>query len=489
MENRLRPKLTDQKMSLKKLLTGTALLSSVNMLRLIVQFLSLPLLARILSPADYGVVAMAMPIVLLVMLFADSGLGSSLVRDKSADLTAWHSCFWLTVAFGAGLCLLLATLAPVIAYWMQEPTLGAVMASLATVIFLQSLALVPGAALQQRGLFARIALAEISAMAASVGVAISAALHGMGVWALVWQQVTLYAVRLVLNLVFSPYRPRAVFKWASALPHVIFGWNLLAANVVGFGSRTVESMAIGKVRGAADLGTYGMAFQFARLPWMLVTGPLQYVLYPLVAGAQSDPGKLRAQVLLASKVLATLLIAPMALVGAASVPVFDLLLSEKWREAAHVFALIMPAAAALPVVGILGTFVLAIGRPEVQLKLTTQSSVLWLICLGGSVWFGLSTIALAYTLFTLAFSVWSLRVILPLLGCSLTDYYKAIGGQIVLAIVAAAAYRTIVYIWPMDDAGAIGLAIVCALVCVLGSAGIQMKSILKDYREAFSMPI
>lgn len=486
--NSLHPKLIDRSMaSLKKLVTGTALLSSVNILRLLVQFLSLPLLARLLSPEDYGVVAMAMPIVLFVMAFADSGLGGSLVRDKSADPTAWHSCFWLGSTLGMGLFLALAVLAPAVSQWMHEPQLAAVMASLASVILLQALTLVPGAALQQKGMFGRIAFAEVSGLFASVGVAIWAALHGMGVWALVLQQVVLYGVRLALTAIFSPYRPRIVFDWPSARGHVIFGWNLLAANVVGSASRTVESIIIGKARGATDLGIYGMAFQFARLPWMIVTGPLQYVLYPLVAGTQNDPSRLRAQVLLASKVLATLLLAPMALVGAASVPVFDVLLSEKWRESAYIFTLIIPAAAVMPVVGILGTFVLAIGRPEVQLRLTTQSSVIWLACLGIFVWFGLAAIALAYTVFTLAFAVWSLRIILPLLGCSFTDYAKAIGGQVILAVVAVAAYETITHVWPMNNLGAIGVAVAGAAACVLGSAWVQMKSVRTDYSMAFAL--
>ena len=455
--------------TLRNLVTGTALISSVNMLRLVVQFVSLPLLARLLSPEDYGIVAMAMPILLFVMLFADSGLGVSLVRDQSAGVTAWHSCFWLTTALGAALCLLFAAFAPTFADWMNEPALAAVMATLAVVILLQSLTLVPGAAMQKQGLFSRVAAAEIAGVLASIGVAVAAALHGLGVWALVWQQVVLYAVRLVLTAILSPYRPRFVFEWQAARGHVVFGWKLLVANAIGFAGRSVESIVIGKFRGAADLGVFGMAYQFAKLPWMIVTGPLQFVLFPLIADAQSNPAKLRAQALLVSKVIATLLLAPMALIGAASVPIFDILLSEKWREAAYVFSLIIAAAAIQPVIGVLGTFVLAIGRPDVQLRLTMQSTVLWMIFLFGSVWFGLYAIAIAYTVSTLAFSVWSLRVMLPLVGCSFLDYTKAVGGQVILAIVAAGIYRMITHTWVMTDMSAIMLAIALAGGCVLSS--------------------
>jgi O-antigen/teichoic acid export membrane protein len=462
----------------RKLVTGTALISSVNMLRLVVQFVSLPLLARLLSPEDYGIVAMAMPILLFVMLFADSGLGVSLVRDQSAGTTAWHSCFWLTTGLGAGLCLVFAVIAPTFAEWMNEPELAAVMATLAVVILLQSLTLVPGAALQKQGLFSRVAAAEIAGVLASIGVAITLALNGFGVWALVWQQVVLYGVRLGLTAILSPYRPRFIFEWQAARGHVVFGWKLLVANAITFAGRSAESIIIGKFRGAADLGVFGMAYQFAKLPWMLVTGPLQFVLFPQVADAQNDPVRLRAQALLVSKVIATLLLAPMALIGAASVPIFDILLSEKWREAAYVFSLIIAAAAIQPVIGVLGTFVLAIGRPDVQLRLTMQATVLWMICLSGSVWYGLYAIAIAYTVSTLAFSVWSLRVMLPLLGCSFQDYSKAVGGQIILAIAAAVSYRMIIRLWEMNDLSAIILAISLASGCVLGSFIFSYRNLL-----------
>jgi O-antigen/teichoic acid export membrane protein len=465
-----------------RLVTGTALISSVNVLRLIVQFLSLPLLARFLEPADYGIVGMAMPIILLVMLFADSGLASSLVRDKSDEEDAWHSCFWLTTILGTGLAFVLAGLSPLMSAWLGEPALTAVVTTLACVIVLQSMTLIPGAALQRQGLFGRIAAAEIVALIAGASCALLAAANGMGVWALVWQQVILYGIRLVLTLLWSPYRPKLRFEFQAARDHVLFGWKLLAANLVGLGGRSIESTAIGKVRGADDLGIYGMAFQFLRLPFMIVTGPLQYVLYPIVAGAHGDKAKLRSQVLLASKILAMILLAPMALAGAASVPIFDVVLSEKWREAAYVFTLVVPAAIIQPVIGILGTFVLAVGRPEVQLRLTLQSTLLWMACFFSSVWFGLSAIAVAYSLSTLAFTAWYLTVALPLLNCSVFDYIRATGVHAVIAVAAFITYRTIAASWQIGDLALIGLAAMLAVICTLVSILLEFQSLRTAYR-------
>jgi O-antigen/teichoic acid export membrane protein len=80
-------------MSIRRIAQGTALIGCINVVRLFVQFFSIPVLARLLAPADYGLAAMAMPVILLLMMIADAGLGSSLVRTGATDGPAWHTCF------------------------------------------------------------------------------------------------------------------------------------------------------------------------------------------------------------------------------------------------------------------------------------------------------------------------------------------------------------------------------------------------------------
>jgi O-antigen/teichoic acid export membrane protein len=111
---------------------------------------------------------------------------------------------------------------------------------------------------------------------------------------LIGQQFVFYAGRLTLTLTLSPYRPRLVFALAYAWEHVIFGRNLLGASLISSASRSLENLVIGKIYGPAPVGIYSMAFQFARLPFMLVTGPLQFALYPHVAALRDDKAKLAA---------------------------------------------------------------------------------------------------------------------------------------------------------------------------------------------------
>ena len=413
-------------MHILKVAKGAALIGCINVVRIVVQLFSVPVLARYLSPVDYGLAAMAMPVILFVMMIADAGLGASLVRTGNSDQPAWHTCFWLSAALGIVLASGMALLSPVIGLLLNEPRIVPLIVTLAAIVALQTFTIVPGAAFQQQGRFGTIAATEIVTIGASVGTAVVCAIEGRGVWSLIWQQLVLYAVRLTLTLTCSPYRPRLIFDIVEAREHVRFGWHLLGVNLIGFASRSLENLAIGRIYGAGIVGIYAMAFQFARLPFMLVTGPLQYALYPHIAAIRDDKAKVTSLFLLLTRVLAMVIIPSVGIVAVASEPIFHLLLSKKWGEAIPVFILIAPATALQPVTAIIGTFLMALGRTDVQKHLAMQFALVWLVGLVVAVWYGIEAVAATYTICVMLFSVWSLRVCLPLVNCSLTLYARVL---------------------------------------------------------------
>jgi len=144
---------------------------------------------------------------------------------------------------------------------------------------------------------------------------------------------------------------------------------------------------------AGPVGIYSMAFQFARLPFMLVTGPLQYVLYPHIAPLREDKKKLSALFLLFTRVLAMTVLPAVGLVAVASEPIFHVLLSKKWGQAAPIFVLIAPAAALQPVTAMVGTFLMALGRTDVQMRLAFQFAAVWLVGLWFRFGYGIEAVA------------------------------------------------------------------------------------------------
>ncbi len=464
-----RRKKGERKLSFKQIAKGTALIGFVNVVRLVAQLFSVPVLARLLSPADYGLAAMSMPVILFVMMIADAGLSTSLVRSGKVDQPAWHTCFWLSVALGILFAIAVILLSPVVGFLASEPRLVPLITVLAAIIPLQTLTLVPGAALQQQKRFATIAMAEIGSLVASIGAAVACALAGFGVWALIWQQIVFYIVRVMLTLACSPYRPRLIFDLPDAWEHVIFGRNLLGVALITSASRAIENLAIGKINGPGATGIYSMAFQFARLPFMLVTGPLQYVLYPHIAAIREDKTKLAALFLLFTRLLAMVVFPGVCLVALASEPMFHLLLSKKWEQAAPIFVLIAPAAALQPVTSIVGTFLMALGRTEVQMRLAGQFAVLWLVGLMLSVWYGIEAVAATYSICGVLFSMWSLRICLPLVDCSFASYARVFMWPVVLTVTAMIGYAMLRSTSATHDVLNVCLSLaLAASVCVVG---------------------
>jgi O-antigen/teichoic acid export membrane protein len=307
-------------------------------------------------------------------------------------------------------------------------------------------------------------LTEIASTSTSLGTAVACAVAGFGVWALVWQQIVFFAVRLTLTLALSPFRPRLIFDVRDASEHIIFGRNLLGATLISSGSRALESFLIGRLCGSSPLGVYSMAFQFARLPFMLVTGPLQYVLYPYIAALRDDKAKLAGLFLVLTRVLALVVCPAVGVIAAASDPVFHLLLTKKWGHAAPIFVLIAPAAALQPVTAILSTFLMGLGRTDVQMRLAGQLAAVWLVGLTLSVWHGIEAVAVAYSICVFLFSLcWTLRIGLPLVDCSFKDYAHALLWPLTLTVSAALLYRMVRFTAPADEVMNVCLAAALAI--------------------------
>jgi PST family polysaccharide transporter len=431
-------------MSLRKTLIHTATLSAVNVLRVLVQFFAIPILARFLAPADYGIVGIAMPFVLFAMMLADAGIGMSLVRTSANERVVWSTCFWLSVALGATLAGVMCAAAPLTAHVYHEPRLTAIVMTLALIVLAQSVSAIPGAMLQQAQKFRAMAIAEVTAMACGVGTAVAVALAGGGAWALVDQQLAFYSVRLTLTWMTSGFTPQMVFDWDSAKEHIQFGRDVLSVNVLSFATRSLDNLVIGKALSAAAVGVYSMAFQFARIPMMLVSGPLQYVLYgQLSAAHHKDKAVIRSNFVVITQVLAVMIFPPVGIVAVAHAPVFDMLLSQKWASAGHVFMLVAPACALQAVASLCGTMLLVLGRADIRLKTTVESGIIWVICLVAAVRFGIDTVAVIYDVLACLYLPRSLSFVLPLIECSVSSYCRAIGVPILITLIASGLYITL----------------------------------------------
>ncbi len=467
-------------MSFRKIIMGTAAMSSVSALRLLSQFLVIPILSRLLSPTDYGLMAIAMPFVLFTMMFADAGVGRSLVRTPSVEKDVWSTCFWLSIILGFFLGLIMIAVAPVAAAIFHEPELQPIIMSLSVVIFAQAVSTIPGAALQQHHKFKAIAAIEMAGLVTGIVVAIGVALAGGGAWALVGQQIAFYIVRGIMAFWCAPFMPLRVFSLKLVKEHLVFGRDIIGVAIVQLISRSADNLIIGKILGSAVVGVYSMAFQFARLPVILVTGPLQYVLYAQLAQIKHNVMAVSQVFLLLTRILAIVIFPVMGMAAVAHQPIFKWLLSEKWTMSGEIFMIAAGACALQTLTGLGGTIMMVLGRTEIQFKVTAEFAALWVVSLLIAVWYGLDVSTMTYNIVVLAYTPRLLMLLLPIIQCSMGKYLHTILTPAVIALVCILTYMLLNRSLELSQWPQILLSALLALIGVGISALVQKNQLATE---------
>ncbi len=470
-------------MSLRGFAINITAMSSVGVVRLLAQFFAIPILSRLLSPADYGVLGLAMPFIIFALTLADPGVSMSLVRTPATDRKAWSTCFWLSLLLGLALGGLMAGFAPVAAMILGEPRLGPIIMALALIIVAQALVAIPGASLQQSQQFKVIAGTELAPTVAGIATAVAIAFRGGGVWALVGQQLVFYAVRLILVLTFSSFRPRLVFDWTSAREHVLFGGNVLGTNLLGLFLRSTDNLIIGKVAGITPVGLYAMGLQFARLPMMMVTGPMQYVLYAQLAKIKDDKVAIRRAFIFLTRSLALVIFPIVGMVAVAHQQVFDLILSAKWSESGELFMIIAPVCALQAVTSLGGTVLMVTGRADIQLRNTVEFGIIWIVALLSSVWFGIWWVAVAYNIAVLAYLPRSLHMVLPHIECPARVYLGAFITPMLSTLLGIGVFFGMKHLLEPGEWPQLGFGGVIALVGIGASALLQRRAFKREFME------
>jgi polysaccharide transporter, PST family len=464
--------------SLRRIVTGTAFVSSASVIRILAQFIALPILSRLLTSTDYGLVAIASPLIAFAMLITDAGLGMSLVRSTPLeDDTAWSTSFWLIFSLGGTLAIALLFLSPLAAYAFGDPRLQLIVLILSFTIAAQAAAVIPGAALQQSRRFSTVAVIEISSTLLGIISAVTAALMGAGVWALVAQQIVFFAVRLCLTLICSPFRPRLIFDLSAIRQHLVFGRDVLGTNLIAHVSGSVDNLAIGGVLGPTSVGFYNMAMQFIRLPTTVITGPLQFVLYSHMATIKDNLPAIRRTFLLITRILAILVIPSLGIVAAAHYPVFKILLSEKWLQSGTLFMILAAAGAVQAMMALGGDIMLVLGRSDLRLRTTIEFSLIWLVALLLSLAISrdIHSVAVAYNCAVVLYMPRTLSIVLSLIKCPFVQYLEAIAIPALATPATIFLYAEIVRVCAPSQYADVAIAAALTLVAMAVCTVIQLR--------------
>lgn len=305
---------------------------------------STAVLARILTPGDFGLIAMVAAVVGFAALFKDLGLSMATVQRERVGHAQVSAMFWVNVAVSTLIALLVAACSPLVAMLYREPRLVPVTIALGSTFILGGLAAQHTALLRRQMRFTALASIEVVSLAVGAAVAIAVAWPTRSYWALVAMTATQAFVAAAMAWALSGWTPGRPRWDADARGMLAFGGYLTGFNLLNYFTRNFDNVLIGAALGAGPLGLYSRAYNLLMLPIRQVNGPATAVAMPALSRLQSDPPAYRRFFLRAVSMM-SLITAPIVAYSFADADLLVLLLlGEQWTGAVDIFRLLAPAA-------------------------------------------------------------------------------------------------------------------------------------------------
>lgn len=348
------------------------------------QFVTTIILASILTPDDFGTVAMASTFLLLAKIVNQFGISASIIQHK--DITEEHlsSAFWVNICIGVVMCLMTILFSGAIGQFYQNDTVVKILRILAVTFIVGSAYTVHFGLLQRELKFKSIAgTIIISAILTSV-ISICLAYYGWGVWSIVWGRLVGDIAACVATMIISQWRPRFIFNLSKFKELFHFGINALGVSFLSYLILNLDNILIGKYLGTALLGVYGMAYNIISIPQKNISGIIASVAFPAFSKIQDDLQNVRVQYFRLINFI-TLLTFPILIGLMALAPDFiAILLNEKWRSIVIPLQILCVVGMVNSVGFTVGSVFFGLGRADLELRLDLVN----LTCLALAIFIG-----------------------------------------------------------------------------------------------------
>ncbi len=359
-----------------------------------VQFVVQIILARLLLPADYGIIALIIVFIAISQTFVQSGLGTALIQKKKVTDVDYSSVFYLSLGVALIFYGILFLGAPFIAAFYNQPLIIPVLRVLGLTLFFGAVNTIQNAVIARNFLFRKLFVSSLGAVLTSGIVGIAMAYTGYGVWALVGQQMTSIVALCGIMWFTVRWRPKLIFSLARVKELFSFGWKLLVSGLINTTYINLSSLIIGKIYPASMLGYYTKGKEFPNALVSNIDSSIQAVMFPAYAKNQ-DNRPLVKQIMRRALVTSAFLVFP-AMAGLAAIagPLVELLLTEKWLIAVPFLQIFCAVYALWPIHTVNLQAINALGRSDVFLRLEIVKKVVGVSVLAVTVPIGIYAMAL-----------------------------------------------------------------------------------------------
>jgi O-antigen/teichoic acid export membrane protein len=406
-------------------------------------------LARILQPEDFGLVAFSSVVIGFVGPFVTQGLGAAIVQRENLEELHLDAAFWFNMTVGTLLSALLALCAPAIASTMGQPDAGPVIAWLAVGLFILSLSSVQGAILRRNLAFRALATRSLVAAVVAGSAAVILALSGFGVWSLVARQLIESIISVVLLWSVSGWRPRLRFSRTHFQDLFRFGFNVVATDLLVFVNRRADNLFIGFFLGPAALGYYAVAYRLLTMALRFLSQTVYRVAMPVVARLQSEPQRVARSFCRITHATAHVSLPIFAGLGLLASDLVPALFGPKWSPSIPVMQLLAGVGALQTLLRPIVAVIVGMGRPEWRLRLQFVDGVMNLAGFAVAVHWGFVAVAFSYLVVNYALAPLWFILLARMIPISPRQYFAQIQAPLFGAAAMCAIVLLVQYALPL----------------------------------------
>jgi O-antigen/teichoic acid export membrane protein len=369
--------------------------------KMIIQFVSGIILARLLTPFDYGCIGMLSIFMVLAEAFIDGGFGSALIQKKCPTQEDYSTIFWWNVVMAFVMYAVLYFCAPAISRFYKIPLLCNVLRVQGLVLFIYALNVIQRNQLKKRLNFKLLSIVSVSTAIIALGITIFMAYKGFGVWALVTQNLIVAAIPSLVFWFYVKWRPKWVFSWRSFKELFSFGFYMFLTHILNRFGQQIQGLLIGKVYNPSTMGYYSKAHSVEKLASTSISQVMTQVTYPLYAEVQDDKEKMQNMVKRLTMTLSYITFPLMFILLLCAKPIFVLLYSERWLQSVPYFQVLCVAGLAYCLQSVNLQTISAIGKSRTMFIWTLFKRIIGIgMVIGGLVLWGMKGLLVGVVLNT-----------------------------------------------------------------------------------------
>ena len=409
------------------------------------QFVTLAVLARLLSPSDFGLMGMIMVLIGFAQLFADMGISNAIIYRQDATKQELSSLYWLNIMAGIVIFFVVCAASPLITAFYHEPWLSNLIYLSSLIFMITPFGQQFQILLQKELKFDQLAKIEIIGSFANSTTAITLAILGMGVFSLIWGQLAGTSLRVLLLSWWGwgNWRPRLHFATQDLKRYITFGLYQMGEKAVNYLSANIDYIIIGSFLGPAALGFYTLAYQIAIFPLSKINSIITRVAFPVFSTVQNDNSRMRSAYCKVINYISTLSF-PMLIGMIVVAPEFiRLVYGPKWEQSIIVLQLLCLVGTFKSLGNPMGSVVLAKGRADIGFYWNVFAVIMISIAvIVGANW-GIVGVASAILILQVPLFFIIQPIVNKLINLKFREYFKAIQTPVACSVVMLAGIGTL----------------------------------------------